>query len=164
MAFYHDLKGYGPEKAAWIAQRLLELRADLELQIRVRRRSNSLIIGSWNIRAFDDGRGRSLVKLSRLGVIHKRAAAVAADAFLRQQRLTAAWRALRASAAAARAARAREALAEERGRLATLRGRGKRLRLPPLQLLLPAAAARQRALSWQRSRCTAGCLAGSRRW
>ena len=58
MAFYHDLKGYGPEKAAWIAQRLLELRADLELQIRVRRRSNSLIIGSWNIRAFDDGRPR----------------------------------------------------------------------------------------------------------
>lgn len=73
MAFYHHLKGYRraeeaaaaagttpdyPGKADWIASRLLELRTHLRDRITGRRRANSLIIGSWNIRAFDDGRPR----------------------------------------------------------------------------------------------------------
>ena len=60
MAFYHGLKSYEadpsyPAKAAWIAARLLSLRRDLHDQVLKNRRANSLIIGSWNIRAFDDG-------------------------------------------------------------------------------------------------------------
>lgn len=60
MAFYHSLKTYGrsrnyPQKAEWIASRLLTLRHDLNEAIQKDRKSNSLIIGSWNIRAFDDG-------------------------------------------------------------------------------------------------------------
>ena len=73
MAFYHHLKTYQraedaaraaghdveyPDKAAWIGARLLALRTHLRDQITGRRRANSLIIGSWNIRAFDDGRSR----------------------------------------------------------------------------------------------------------
>lgn len=73
MAFYHNLNDYQrdedearaagqdidyPGKAAWIAARLLDLRTHLRDQITGRRRSNSLIIGSWNIRAFDGGRPR----------------------------------------------------------------------------------------------------------
>ncbi|MBL3702576.1 hypothetical protein GI582_07695 [Sulfitobacter sp. BDSS02] len=60
MPFYHDLKTYDaddqyPDKQSWIASRLLALRHDLKEAILDRRRPNSLIIGSWNIRAFDDG-------------------------------------------------------------------------------------------------------------
>lgn len=69
MAFYHDLKDYDddaddpakqgfphfPGKKKWIAERLLTLRADLQDQITEQRRSDTLIIGSWNIRAFDGG-------------------------------------------------------------------------------------------------------------
>lgn len=60
MAFYHDLKYYEeqpsyPNKKAWISNRLLTLRHDLYEEIQKDRRSGSLIIGSWNIRAFDDG-------------------------------------------------------------------------------------------------------------
>jgi hypothetical protein len=73
MAFYHNLKDYQraeaaaraagreidyPDKADWIAARLLELRTHLRDKITGRRRAKSLIIGSWNIRAFDDGRPR----------------------------------------------------------------------------------------------------------
>jgi endonuclease/exonuclease/phosphatase family metal-dependent hydrolase len=63
MPFYHDLKDYGqdttyPDKAAWIARRLLTLRYDLAQAITKARRPNSLIIGSWNIRAFDGGMPR----------------------------------------------------------------------------------------------------------
>ena len=63
MAFYHLLKNYAdtpdyPNKDAWIAGRLLALRSALHDEIRAGRRSNSLIIGSWNIRAFDEGRPR----------------------------------------------------------------------------------------------------------
>ena len=63
MAFYHRLNTYAdaadyPDKDAWIAGRLLELRLALHQEIRGARRSNSLIIGSWNIRAFDEGRPR----------------------------------------------------------------------------------------------------------
>ena len=60
MAFYHALKDYYndpdyPEKSTWISQRLLTLRHDLDAVVKRDRQPNSLIIGSWNIRAFDDG-------------------------------------------------------------------------------------------------------------
>ncbi|MFT6180967.1 MAG: endonuclease/exonuclease/phosphatase family metal-dependent hydrolase [Akkermansiaceae bacterium] len=60
MAFYHPLKNYRddpdyPNKQEWISARLLTLRHDLHLAIGKDRQANSLIIGSWNIRAFDDG-------------------------------------------------------------------------------------------------------------
>ncbi|MBY5973761.1 endonuclease/exonuclease/phosphatase family protein [Ferrimonas balearica] len=67
MAFYqslkHDRRTYPPGRAApgqagWIADRLLRLRALLNGQITARRRPDSLIIGSWNIRHFDGGRPR----------------------------------------------------------------------------------------------------------
>ncbi|MXO90791.1 endonuclease/exonuclease/phosphatase family protein [Pontixanthobacter aquaemixtae] len=69
MPFYHGLKSYGhtpeagiypnyPGKKRWIASRLLNLRKDLAETIVNDRRPNSLIIGSWNIRAFDDGAER----------------------------------------------------------------------------------------------------------
>lgn len=60
MAFYHQLKNYKddqdyPNKQKWISSRLLTLRHDLYQTIQKDRQPNSLIIGSWNIRAFDDG-------------------------------------------------------------------------------------------------------------
>lgn len=63
MPFYHDLKKYKlddsyPNKADWISRRLLALRYDLSQSIKKDRRPNSLIIGSWNIRAFDGGMPR----------------------------------------------------------------------------------------------------------
>ncbi|MGI3165388.1 endonuclease/exonuclease/phosphatase family protein [Pseudooceanicola sp. 200-1SW] len=67
MAYYqslkHDARTYprgraAPGQAGWIADRLLRLRALLNGQITARRRPDSLIIGSWNIRHFDGGRPR----------------------------------------------------------------------------------------------------------
>lgn len=63
MAYYKSIRDYPPGREApgqsgWIADGLLRLRADLAEQIRDQRRDNSLIIGSWNIRAFDGGRSR----------------------------------------------------------------------------------------------------------
>jgi len=63
MAFYQNLRSYinedtYPNKQNWIASRLLTLRHDLNKSIKNDRKSNSLIIGSWNIRAFDDGVSR----------------------------------------------------------------------------------------------------------
>jgi endonuclease/exonuclease/phosphatase family metal-dependent hydrolase len=63
MAYYKSIRDYPPGRSApgqsgWIADGLLRLRADLAVQIRDTRRSNSLIVGSWNIRAFDGGRSR----------------------------------------------------------------------------------------------------------
>ena len=62
MAFYHALKYYKknpdpnyPNKESWISSRLLTLRHDLYKGIKKNRQANSLIIGSWNIRAFDNG-------------------------------------------------------------------------------------------------------------
>jgi endonuclease/exonuclease/phosphatase family metal-dependent hydrolase len=60
MAFYHPIKTYAedpdyPNKQSWITSRLLTLRHDLQETIKKDRRPNSLIVGSWNIRAFDDG-------------------------------------------------------------------------------------------------------------
>lgn len=63
MAFYHWLNDYekdtsDPGKADWIATRLLRLRGSLAASPLGQRRPSSLIIGSWNIRAFDDGKSR----------------------------------------------------------------------------------------------------------
>lgn len=58
MAFYHTIKRYSQADRTWIAQRLLALRTDLASQIGSKRTAGSLIIGSWNIRAFDGGRPR----------------------------------------------------------------------------------------------------------
>lgn len=63
MAFYHPLNDYMndpdyPNKQSWIASRLLTLRHDLYREIKHGRRPNSLVIGSWNIRAFDGGTPR----------------------------------------------------------------------------------------------------------
>ncbi len=60
MAFYHDLYSYKNDsdylnKQAWISSRLLTLRHDLNDTIKKDRQPSSLIIGSWNIRAFDGG-------------------------------------------------------------------------------------------------------------
>lgn len=62
MPFYQDLENYKaaadpvyPGKHKWIAERLLALRYDLHQAIITKRRPESLIIGSWNIRAFDGG-------------------------------------------------------------------------------------------------------------
>ena len=60
MPFYHPIKSYKddpdyPDKADWIARRLLALRYDLSQALTKDRRPNSLIIGSWNVRAFDGG-------------------------------------------------------------------------------------------------------------
>lgn len=69
MAFYHGLKSYtyDPEKGdfpnyegkkSWLASRLLTLRKDLADTITNDCDPRSLIVGSWNIRAFDDGTPR----------------------------------------------------------------------------------------------------------
>ncbi len=60
MAFYKNIKYYGknsiyPNEQSWIASRLITLRHDLYHAIEKDRKANSLIIGSWNIRAFDGG-------------------------------------------------------------------------------------------------------------
>lgn len=64
MPFYHGLKSYRdypdsrenyPDKHKWIAERLLALRYDLHMKITKDRNPNSLIVGTWNIRAFDGG-------------------------------------------------------------------------------------------------------------
>ncbi len=62
MPFYADLNEYRdnpdlsyPDKHKWIAERLLALRYDLDMTIVKDRRPNSLIVGTWNIRAFDGG-------------------------------------------------------------------------------------------------------------
>lgn len=60
MAMYKDLRQYkhsDPEKADFIATKLLALRESLDQQISGGRRANSLIVGSWNIREFDSGKG-----------------------------------------------------------------------------------------------------------
>lgn len=60
MAFYHGLKNYDVPEAwqsdsDWVAERLLTLRSFLYDEIRRDRAPNSLIIGSWNLVAFDGG-------------------------------------------------------------------------------------------------------------
>jgi len=47
-----------PDKDKWIAERLLALRHDLRQQITAKRKSDSLIVASWNLVAFDGGRPR----------------------------------------------------------------------------------------------------------
>lgn len=64
MPFYHGIKSYRdypvskenyPNKHKWIAERLLTLRYDLDMKIVKDRKPNSLIVGTWNLRAFDGG-------------------------------------------------------------------------------------------------------------
>lgn len=57
MASYKGLRRYNDAKAHFIAGKLLALREELYKQITAGRRANSLIIGSWNIREFDSGKG-----------------------------------------------------------------------------------------------------------
>lgn len=63
MAYYKSIKTYPPGNAApgqrgWIADGLLRLRSALAVQITDLRRPDSLVIGTWNLRAFDGGRLR----------------------------------------------------------------------------------------------------------
>jgi len=58
MAFYKKLKSYDDEKADWISDRLLKLRETMRASELGRRDSKNLVIGSWNIRAFDEGTPR----------------------------------------------------------------------------------------------------------
>ncbi len=58
MAFYHNLKNYEAQRAKSIAQRLLILRKELSVSPGAKRAPGSLVVGSWNIRAFDGGRPR----------------------------------------------------------------------------------------------------------
>lgn len=51
---YKDDENY-PKKADWISRRLITLRYDLHKHITEQRQPDSLIIGSWNIQAFDGG-------------------------------------------------------------------------------------------------------------
>ncbi len=57
MAMYKDLRRYDADTADFVASKLLRLRANLAEAITDGRRPNSLIIGSWNIREFDSGKG-----------------------------------------------------------------------------------------------------------
>lgn len=58
MASYKNLKRYPAEKAAWISERLIALRKSIRASDLGRRDHNNLVIGSWNIRAFDEGKPR----------------------------------------------------------------------------------------------------------
>lgn len=55
MASYKALKNYPEDKAAWISKRLIELRRTIRASDLGRRDHDNLVIGSWNIRAFDEG-------------------------------------------------------------------------------------------------------------
>jgi len=59
MPFYRGIKNYDdPDEIKWIATRLLNLRSDLYAKIGSDRDPKAILIGSWNIRAFDGGRSR----------------------------------------------------------------------------------------------------------
>lgn len=58
MAFYKKLKDYDKEIASWIAARLIKLRDNIRASKLGSRHHKNLVIGSWNIRAFDEGTPR----------------------------------------------------------------------------------------------------------
>lgn len=58
MAYYKALRSYEPHDAAWISKRLLALRETMRASDLGRRDNKNLVIGSWNIRAFDEGASR----------------------------------------------------------------------------------------------------------
>lgn len=58
MASYKNMRRYNAEKAAWISERLIELRKTIKTSELGQRSHNNLVIGSWNIRAFDEGEPR----------------------------------------------------------------------------------------------------------
>lgn len=55
MAFYPSLRRI--ERGAWIAERLLELRASLRASIPPKSTQDSLLLATWNIREFDSEKG-----------------------------------------------------------------------------------------------------------
>ena len=58
MAMYKNLRRYSDDEAAWISQRLISLRQTIRASDLGRRSHDNLVIGSWNIRAFDEGAPR----------------------------------------------------------------------------------------------------------
>ncbi len=58
MAYYKNLKRYSDDQASWISKRLLALRETMRASELGRRDNKNLVIGSWNIRAFDEGTPR----------------------------------------------------------------------------------------------------------
>lgn len=58
MAMYKDLRRYPKDQAAWISERLINLRQTIRASELGRRQDDNLVIGSWNIRAFDEGAPR----------------------------------------------------------------------------------------------------------
>ena len=59
MPFYQSIKEYqDSDEIKWIATRLLDLRSDLYSKIGEDKKPEAIILGSWNIRAFDGGRSR----------------------------------------------------------------------------------------------------------
>lgn len=58
MAYYKKLHGYSEEEAAWISKRLISLRKTIRTSDLGQRSHDNLVIGSWNIRAFDEGAPR----------------------------------------------------------------------------------------------------------
>jgi len=58
MAMYKNLRGYSDDQAAWISERLIDLRQTIRASDLGRRSHDNLVIGSWNIRAFDEGAPR----------------------------------------------------------------------------------------------------------
>ena len=58
MAMYKNLRRYPADQAAWISKRLIDLRQTIRASDLGNRRDDNLVIGSWNIRAFDEGAPR----------------------------------------------------------------------------------------------------------
>ena len=58
MAMYKKLRRYPKDKAAWISERLISLRQTIRTSKLGQRSHDNLVIGSWNIRAFDEGAPR----------------------------------------------------------------------------------------------------------
>jgi len=58
MAYYKNLKYYDKETQAWISSRLIGLRESIRNSKLGQRDHKNLVIGSWNIRAFDEGTPR----------------------------------------------------------------------------------------------------------
>jgi len=58
MAYYKNLKHYDKDTASWIADRLINLRQSIQNSDLGKRQHKNLVIGSWNMRAFDEGTPR----------------------------------------------------------------------------------------------------------
>jgi len=58
MAYYKRLKSYDKDRASWIADLLINLRQSIQKSKLGQRQHKNLVIGSWNIRTFDEGTPR----------------------------------------------------------------------------------------------------------